>query len=214
MPANRLDALDRVQIETSAELRRWLQANHLRTDSVWLVSFKKCAGARYVVYGDIVEEALCFGWIDGLARGLDEERSMLLLSPRRAGSVWSRLNKERVEHLIAQGRMTPAGMAKIEQAKRDGSWDLLTGSDNLTLPDDLARVFAKNRRAAAGFHARSESLRRRLMAHLALAKRPETRAKRIARIVELVAAPTSAGGSGSTAGSPASTRRSPSPKRA
>lgn len=214
MAASRLDHLQRVQIESVADLRRWLERNHRQQESVWLVRFKKSAGPRYVDYAEIVEEALCFGWIDGLARALDEQRSMLLFSPRRPRSMWSRVNKRRVERLIAEGRMTPLGLAKIDEAKRSGSWDLLTASDNLAVPGDLARVFAKNGRATAAFHALSESMRRRLLGNLALAKGPETRARRIAHIVELVtAAPTSAGGSGSTAGSRASTRRSPSPKR-
>jgi uncharacterized protein YdeI (YjbR/CyaY-like superfamily) len=213
MASSRLDALERVQIESAADLRRWLKANHTRTESVWLVHYKKSAGSKYVPYGDIVDEALCFGWIDGLARGLDDRRSMLLFSPRRPRSVWSRINKQRVERLIAERRMTPHGMAKIEEAKRDGSWDLLTGSDNLTVPPELARAFEKNKGAARKFAALSESVRRRLLATVALAKRPETRAKRVREVIEISTRATSARGTGSIGGSPASTRRPLSPKR-
>jgi uncharacterized protein YdeI (YjbR/CyaY-like superfamily) len=184
MASSRLDFLERVQIAGTAELRAWLEANHTRPDSVWLVHYKKCVADRYVPYGDIVDEALCFGWIDGLTRALDAERSMLLFSPRKPRSVWSRINKDRVMRLIASGRMMPPGLAKIEQAKKDGSWDLLTAADNLIMPDDLAKAFAKNKRAARGFDALTESARRRFLGNLALVKGPDARRRRIQAILD------------------------------
>lgn len=104
---------EQVQIESRAELRRWLEANHARKESVWLISYKKSVPEKHVRYDDIVEEALCFGWIDGLARKLDAARSMRLLSPRRPGSGWSALNKRRIEKLMAAGLIMPPGLAAI-----------------------------------------------------------------------------------------------------
>jgi uncharacterized protein YdeI (YjbR/CyaY-like superfamily) len=120
--ASRADSYERVEIASRAAWRRWLSKNHARSESIWLVTFKKHTGARHVPYGDVVEVALCFGWIDSVPRKLDEDRSMVLLSPRKPGSPWSKLNKERVERLIAAGLMTAMGLAKVESAKADGSW--------------------------------------------------------------------------------------------
>lgn len=110
-----------VQIESRSQWRTWLEQNHDRTDGVWLVTFKKHFGSKYVAYNDVVEEALCFGWIDSLPRKLDDERTMLWMAPRKPGSGWSKLNKERLARMMAAGLMTPAGSEKIEAAKQDGS---------------------------------------------------------------------------------------------
>jgi uncharacterized protein YdeI (YjbR/CyaY-like superfamily) len=107
-----------VHPKTRAVWRRWLQAHHTQTEAVWLITFKKATGKPRVEYAEAVEEALCFGWIDSTARVLDEARSMQRFSPRRPGSGWSRINRGRVEQLIAAGQMAPAGLAKVEAAKR------------------------------------------------------------------------------------------------
>ena len=135
-----MKAFERVQVESRAELRAWLEANHTRTESVWLVTYKKHVPEKYISWDEVVEEALCFGWIDSLPRKLDAERSMLLLSPRRAGSPWSRLNKQRVAKLQEAGLIMPSGLATIEQAKADGSWTLYDEIEELVIPDDLAQA--------------------------------------------------------------------------
>src|SRR5690348_7148454 len=109
--------------ESRAELRAWLQENHTRTEGVWIINFKKAAGKPRIEYDEIVEEALCFGWIDSKPNALDDERSMLWLAPRKSGTGWSRLNKERVERLIQSGQMMPAGQAVVDAAMQDGSWN-------------------------------------------------------------------------------------------
>ena len=147
---------------------------------MWLVSYKPETGRRRLAYEDSIPEALAYGWIDSLNRPLGEDRSMLLFTPRRAGSGWSRTNKERVARLIKDGRMRPAGLAKIEAAKRDGSWTLLDGVEALEVPDDLRRALG-----AAGlgrFTALTPGRRKEHLRALVTAKRPETRAKRIADI--------------------------------
>jgi len=180
----KLDDLKKVTVRSRAEWRAWLEANHASADSIWLVTYKKSEGSKYLPYDDLVEEALCFGWIDGLMRGLDEQRLMRLLSPRKPKSVWSKLNKERVARLIEAGLMHPAGLEKIERAKQDGSWDRLNEADALVIPADLQAVFRKQPGSRKAFEALSESMRRRLLAFLGDAKTPATRSKRIALILE------------------------------
>jgi len=180
-----LDRLKQVTVRSRAEWRRWLENNHESDKSIWLVTYKKHTGKRYVAYDEVVEEALCFGWIDGLRRPLDEDRTMLHVSPRRARSVWSKINKDRVEQLIANGLMMEPGLAKIERAKRDGTWDYLQDADALVTPDDLVAAFAERPGFKAGFEALSESMRRRLLHFLKDAKAADTRKKRIDQIFEM-----------------------------
>ena len=183
MGASRLDSLVRVEVTSAAELRKWLRANHRKTESVWLIRYKKSAGDRYLPYERIAEEVLCFGWIDGLARGLDEERSMLLLSPRKARSVWSKINKGRVAELIASRRMTAAGHAVIDRAKKDGSWDVLNDAEELVIPLDLAQAFLERPGATAAFEQISRSARKAYLTNLTMAKRATTRQKIIEQIL-------------------------------
>ena len=136
MPSRRDDA-EQVHPETLADWRAWLDANHARPDGVWLVSWKPATGRPFVPYEQVVEEALCYGWIDSSGRTLDEERSALWMAPRKRGSGWARSNKERIVRLEAEGRMTDAGRALIEAAKADGSWTLLDSVEAGEVPDDL-----------------------------------------------------------------------------
>jgi uncharacterized protein YdeI (YjbR/CyaY-like superfamily) len=129
-----------IQPLSRAEWRSWLLDNHLRTEGVWLVSFKKGTGQARVEYGESVEEALCFGWIDSKPNKLDEQRSMLWFTPRKARTGWSRTNKERIERMLKAGLMHPAGLAKVEQAKADGSWTSLDAVEELHLPSDLMKA--------------------------------------------------------------------------
>jgi uncharacterized protein YdeI (YjbR/CyaY-like superfamily) len=133
----------------------------------------------------VVDEALCFGWIDSLPRRLDADRSMLLLSPRKPGSGWSKVNKDKVARLTADGRMAPAGLAKVEAAKADGSWARLDAVDALAEPDDLVAALDADPAARANFDAFPRSSRRGILEWIVNAKRPETRAARIATTVAL-----------------------------
>lgn len=183
MARSKIDDFKDVHPFTRAEWRDWLSENHDRSPGVWFVFFKKHTGKPRVTYDEAVEEALCFGWIDSLPRKLDDERSKLLFTPRKVKSVWSKINKERVERLIASKKMTDAGSRKIEQAKFDGSWDVLNESDNLTIPAELSAAFDENPKAEENFLAFSISVRRAILEWLNSAKRPETRRKRIDEIV-------------------------------
>lgn len=177
----------KITVRSRAELRAWLAANHRSRESIWLVTYKKSAGELYLPYDAIVEEALCWGWIDSRTRALDAQRSMLLFSPRRPGSGWSRVNKERIARLIEQGLMMPPGLALIEQAKADGSWNALDDIEALKVPPDLAAAFRATPKAKSHFDAFGRSSQKIILLWVLSAKRPETRAKRIAETVRLAA---------------------------
>ena len=132
-----------------------------------------------------MEEALCFGWIDSKPAKLDDERSMLWFAPRKAKTNWSKLNKDRVEKMIKAGLMAPAGLAKVEAAKKDGSWNALDGVEALEIPPDLAKALSKNKTAKEYFEAFPRSVKRGILEWILNAKRPETRAKRIEETVSL-----------------------------
>lgn len=185
MAKRKLDDLQQVTVASRAHLRTWLSRHCEQPESVWIVTYKKHVGDKHVAWSEVVDEALCFGWIDSVPRKLDDERSMILLSPRRAGSAWSAINKAKVERLIAAGLMTKAGLDKVEAARADGSWSRLDGVEALALPDDLAAALARSPRAHARFSAFSRSSRRGILEWIVQAKRPETRARRIAQTVRL-----------------------------
>ena len=114
---------DRVEVASREGVRAWLAANHADSPGAWVVTFKKSAGERYLPYEAVVEEALCFGWVDNQSRRVDDQRTSLLVTPRRPGSHWGRPNRERVERLEREGRLEPAGRAAIENARAAGTWD-------------------------------------------------------------------------------------------
>jgi uncharacterized protein YdeI (YjbR/CyaY-like superfamily) len=179
------DRYEQVTVRSRQEWRAWLAANHTQPESIWLVTYKKHMGELHLPYADIVEEALCFGWIDSLPRALDEERTMLLVSPRRRKSVWSELNRNRVARLTEEKSMTPAGLAKVERAKADGSWAILENLDKI--PADLVAALAASPRAAAHFKAFSPSARRGILAWIKSAKKEVTRIRRIKEVARLAA---------------------------
>ncbi|MCI0552914.1 MAG: YdeI/OmpD-associated family protein [Anaerolineae bacterium] len=162
-----------------AEWRKWLEQNHTSTEGVWLISYKKATGKPRFDYSEAVEEALCFGWIDSKGNKVDYERSMLWIAPRKAKTGWSKLNKERVERLLKEGLMTPAGLAKVEAAKKDGSWNALDAVAALEIPPDLVRAFSKNKTANEFFESFPRSVKGAILQWILSAKKPETRAQRI-----------------------------------
>lgn len=170
---------------TRVAWRAWLEDNHTRPDGVWLITFKKNTGQPRVEYDEAVEEALCFGWVDSKANTLDEQRSLLWFGPRKARTGWSKSNKERVERMLAAGLMAPAGLAKIEAAKADGSWSKLDAVEALEIPPDLAEALAAYPTAAANFDAFPRSAKRGILEWIVNARKPETRAHRIAETARL-----------------------------
>ena len=184
------DDLPEVRVRTRAEWRAWLERHHARPGSIWLVYPKKsvrAAGGGDLDYAAIVEEALCFGWVDSVPRQRDDDFGMVRLSPRRAGSAWSRVNKARVARLVRAGRMAPPGLARIEAAKRDGSWTALDAVEALEMPDDLARALKQNATARRHFEAFPPGSRKIILTWIASARRAETRAARVAETVRLAA---------------------------
>jgi uncharacterized protein YdeI (YjbR/CyaY-like superfamily) len=179
--------LPRVEPATLQGWRDWLAANHPTSGSVWLVYLKKGSGKAAFAPEEAVEEALCWGWIDSLPRKLDDERSMLLFSPRTATSLWSALNKRRVERMIAEGRMQPPGLTKIMAAKADGTWDGLNEVETLMVPTDLAAAFAARPRSGAQFDAFPRSAKRGILEWILQAKTSDTRAKRVAETADKAA---------------------------
>ena len=180
-PANHVHPL------SCAEWRSWLAEHHTREEGVWLVRYKKATGRPTLSTADITQQALCFGWVDSLPRKVDEQRSMLYVAPRQPGSNWSRLNKAYVAEMEAGDQMTDAGRAKVEAAKRDGSWTRLDDVENLVLPEDLARAFGEHPGSAAHWDAFPRSVKRGILEWILNARRAPTRAKRIAETARLAA---------------------------
>jgi uncharacterized protein YdeI (YjbR/CyaY-like superfamily) len=146
---------------------------------VWLVFWRKQSGRTGLTYDEAVEEALCFGWIDGKGGKLDDRRTMVRFSPRKRGSGWARTNKVRVERLLAEGLMAEPGLARIEEAKRDGSWTKLDAVEDLIVPGDLAAAFAGHPGSREQWDGFPRSVRRVILDWIVQAKRPETRARRV-----------------------------------
>ena len=177
-----LDSRPMVEVYDRAAWRAWLEANHASSKGVWMVTWRARKGAAAgVEYEAAVEEALCFGWVDSTTGVVDELRGKIYFAPRKARSPWAATNKARVERLIADGRMRPAGLAVIEQAKANGYWTIYDTMERLEVPDDLAAALEDAPPAAANFAAWPPSLRKGLLGQIALAVRPETRAARIAK---------------------------------
>ncbi len=167
------------------EWRKWLQENHDKKQSVWLIYYKKKSDIPTIIYGDAVDEALCFGWIDSKAKPVDKDKFMQFFSRRKANSVWSKVNKEKVQRLINEGLMSKTGYDIIEKAKQTGFWTILDEAEALMIPKDLDDEFQKRPNAKTYFSGLSRSDKRNILQWLVLAKRPETRLKRITEIVEL-----------------------------
>jgi uncharacterized protein YdeI (YjbR/CyaY-like superfamily) len=170
-----------------SEWHQWLKLHSQDSTGVWLISYKKATGKPRIEYDAAVEEALCFGWIDSKPNSLDEERSMLWFAPRKPGTGWSKLNKERVERLIREGRMSPAGLKKIDAAKLDGSWNALDDVERLELPGDLQQAFQENPVARDFFEKFPRSAKRAILEWIASARKTETRASRIEETVRKAA---------------------------
>jgi len=182
------DDLPVIGFADSAAWESWLDEYHAAAAGAWLKIAKKGAGERTVSYAEALDAALCYGWIDGQKGGLDEEFWLQRFTPRKPGSRWSQINTEKAARLIEAGRMQPAGLREVEAAKADGRWDAAyAGQAAITVPDDLARELATNDAARAFFETISSVNRYAILYRIGDAKRPETRAKRIARYVAMLA---------------------------
>lgn len=167
------------------EWRQWLEKNHLSKPSVWLVLYTKSSGKPTITWSDAVDAALCFGWIDSKKVKIDEGISHQFFSKRKHQSTWSKINKEKIQRLIDSGLMTQAGYESIEIARKNGSWTILDTVEALMIPRDLEKAFNKQKGSKDYFLTLSKSVRKAILQWLVLAKRPETRQKRIDEIAEL-----------------------------
>jgi uncharacterized protein YdeI (YjbR/CyaY-like superfamily) len=166
-----------------AEWRKWLAKNHTKESAIWLILFHKNSETSCINYNDAVEEALCFGWIDSVKYKRDLESAYQMFTPRKPKSIWSKLNKERVNRLTDAGLITSAGQKLIDLAKQTGTWDALNEIDNEIIPEDLEAAFKKNKVAKSNFETFSSSSKKMILYWIQSAKRAETRANRIAATV-------------------------------
>jgi uncharacterized protein YdeI (YjbR/CyaY-like superfamily) len=178
-----MSAPEVVEPATREEWREWLQAHAASAAEIWLVIPHAGSGRPGISHRQAIEEALCFGWIDSMARRHDDSSWRQRFSPRRPTAHWSKINRELVEQLTAQGRMTAAGQAAVDLAKRTGTWSALAEAQDGVVPDDLRSALDADPAAAAGFAAQSPSARRAALESVARAVRPSTRQRRIAAIV-------------------------------
>ena len=182
------DEQDPICPASKAEWRQWLQQYHTTETSVWVKFYKKHAEGPTVTWSDAVDEALCFGWIDSKRVSIDQDCFRQFFSRRKPKSIWSKVNKDKVVQLIEAGLMTEAGLASIELAKKNGSWNMYDEVEGLIVPDDLEEAFNKIPGSRERFEALSRSAKKLHLFNLMMAKRPETRQKRIADIMSACAA--------------------------
>lgn len=176
--------LETVEIRSRADLHDWLAAHHRQADSVWLLFFKKHT-EFYLPFGELVSELLCWGWVDSRSRGVDPDRSSVLVSPRNPASAWSAVNKEKVAALRDAGLMQPSGEAVIAAAMQNGAWEFLDDVERLEVPADLRAALSG---CDAVWERYPRSIRRAALEWVKTAKRAETRSKRIADIAASAAA--------------------------
>lgn len=177
------DRFPQVEVASVAELHRWLVENHTRVEAVWLVTYRRSVPGKYLTTDQVLDELVSFGWIDGIRRKVDDERTMQLISPRRT-KPWARSYKVRAERLIAQGRMERAGLDSVEAAKASGAWDAMNDVDDLVVPDDLRAALIAAPPAFEVFETFPPSTTRNILRWIAAAKTPTTRTKRITATAE------------------------------
>ncbi len=176
-----------IAFESEAAWTEWLEAHHTSSQGLWMKIAKKDLGHATVSYQEALTAALCFGWIDGQKNKLDDEYWLQKFTPRRARSPWSRINREKAEHLIAQGQMRPAGLAEVERAKADGRWQAAYASQReIAVPDDLQAALRENPAAQALFDRLNSANRYVVLYEVTTAKKPETRQRRIDKFIAML----------------------------
>lgn len=177
--------MEELIFETRTDWRQWLAANHSISEGIWMVYYKKHTKRACVSYNDAVEEALCYGWIDSIVKTVDNEKYKQKYSPRRKNSVWSKVNKARVEKMIKEGLMTPFGLRKIEEAKKNGQWDKAYGTRKMPeMPSEFKQALEKDLKAYTNFMNFAKSYQSNYLHWYISAKRPETKEKRLQIIIE------------------------------
>ena len=183
-----MDDLPEKRFKDAAAFEKWLAKNHATARGVWLVSPKKHTGQPTVTYAEAVEICLCYGWIDGQGKSIDENFGKQRYTPRAKRSKWSKINTQKAERLVKEGRMQPAGHAEIDRAKADGRWAAAYDSPStMEVPADLTAALKKNKQAAAFFKTINARNRYAILFQIHDAKKPETRAARIDKFVAMLA---------------------------
>lgn len=183
-----LDTLPIIEFETTETFETWLVENHENLSGLWIKIFKKDSKKKTITYAEALEVALCFGWIDGQKKAFDEQSWLQKFTPRRAKSIWSKVNTGHVERLINEGRMRPAGLRAIEKAKADGNWEKAYDSPSkMTIPEDFLNEVKKNKQAEAFFLTLNKTNLFSIGFRLQTAKKQETRTKRMKEIIEMLA---------------------------
>lgn len=181
-----MDDAEQVAPSTVEEWSAWLREHHRRPQGVWLVNMRRAADQAFS-YEESVLEALRYGWVDSTVKGVDEHRSMMWFAPRRKGSVWTRINKGRIARLEEAGLMEPAGAAAVATAKETGAWTLMDPVEDRIVPDDLAAAFDLHPGSREHWESCSPSAQKLILTWIVLAKKPETRAVRVATTAEKAA---------------------------
>ena len=179
------DGIKTYYAKTQKDWRKWLEKNHQSEKSVWLIIYKKDSGKPSVYYPEAVDEAICFGWIDSKPNKRDNESYYQFFAKRNPKSNWSKVNKEKVARLLKEKLIASAGLEAIETAKKNGTWTALDELEALTIPEDLQKLFSKNKIAAKNWDGFPRSSKRGILEWILNAKRPETRQKRIDETVKL-----------------------------
>ncbi|GLR18262.1 YdeI/OmpD-associated family protein [Portibacter lacus] len=173
--------------KSRTEWRNWLEKNHQTKHSVWLVYYRTSSDVASITWSEAVDEAICFGWIDSTKKTIDEERYMQYFSKRKPSSTWSLINKEKVDFLIRNNLMAKAGLEVIKTAKQNGNWSLMDDVEKLIIPDDLNLALGKKEGAMDFYQSQTKSTKKMMLYWVVMAKRIETRTKRINEIVESAA---------------------------
>ncbi len=180
-----MEITETLYVKTREEWRTWLQVNYSSKQEIWLIYYKKHTGKARIPYGDAVEEALCYGWIDSIVKRVDDEIYVQKFSPRKPKSVWSVLNKDRVEKMIKAGSMTPAGLVKVEEAKKNGKWEeSYSRKGDVEIPQDLTNALEADRNANKNFVNFANSYKKMYVNWVNAAKKEETRQRRILKVIE------------------------------
>ena len=178
---------EHLPIESAQQFHDWLSSNHSSSPGVWLVTFKKGSGKPAPTYDEMVRVALCWGWVDSVPGKIDDLQTKLYFSPRKPGSAWSKSNKQRVEELLADNQIQPAGLAKIAEAKASGAWSKIDEAQDALVPADLLEAFALYPGSHENFEAFPKGVRKQILEWITLAKTPATREKRIQETASLAA---------------------------
>ncbi len=187
MMHNGAQFMQTLHFETAMDFRYWLEINHLNSEGVWLHIFKKDSHEKSVTYAEALDQALCYGWIDGQKKSFDQLSWLQKFTPRRPKSGWSKINTQHVERLIKAGEMTPAGMAAVEAAKADGRWEVAyASSKNAMPPEDFLKELSKNEKAEAFFYTLNKANVYAIVYRLETAKKSETREKRMKMILAMM----------------------------